>query len=42
MNELGMDNVLIERVKSFLSGSKQRVKIGNLILSLEAVNVGVP
>ena len=42
MEEMAIDPVLIEWVKQFLTGRKQRVKIGKYTLSFEPVNGGVP
>ena len=42
MEEMAIDPVLIEWVKQFLTGRKQRVKIGKYTSSFEPVNGGVP
>ena len=42
MEEMAIDPVLIEWVKQFLTGRKQRVKIGKYISNFEPVNGGVP
>ena len=42
MEEMAIDPVLIEWVKQFLTGRKQRVKIGKYTSNFEPVNGGVP
>ena len=42
MEEMAIELVLIEWVKHFLIGSKQRVKIGKYTSNFEPVNGGVP
>ena len=42
MEEMAIDPVLIAWVKQFLTGRKQRVKIGKYTSSFEPVNGGVP
>ncbi len=42
MDEMAIDPVLIAWVKQFLTGRKQRVKIGKYTSSFESVNGGVP
>ena len=42
MEEMEIDPILIAWVRSFLTGRKQRVRIGKCFSSLELVNGGVP
>ena len=42
MSDMAVDNTLIEWVRNFLTGRKQRVKIGNSTSSYKQVNGGVP
>ena len=42
MEEMAIDSVLIAWVRNFLTGRKQRVKIGKFVSCFEPVNGGVP
>ena len=42
MEEMEIDPILIAWVRNFLTGRKQRVRIGKCFSSLEPVNGGVP
>lgn len=42
MEEMAIDPNLIEQVKQFLTGRKQRVKIGKYSPNFEPLNGGVP
>ena len=42
MEEMAIDSVLIAWVRNFLTGRKQRVKIGKFVSSFEPVHGGVP
>ena len=42
MKGMEIDPILIAWVRNFLTGRKQRVKIGKFVSSLEPVNGGVP
>ncbi len=42
MEQMDIDPILIAWVRNFLTGRKQRVKIGKFVSSLEPVYGGVP